>query len=155
MKIGRVTARTSGLATPGLGLALALALVTGTAAADSVAEKGTRCAAIADDATRLACYDADFRTPVAPEKSFGIERRLARETEALPSLHARITSVQSLGDGALRVTLDNGQVWLQLDKKGQARWAVGDELVIDRAAFGSFLAAEAGSKRAVRVRREK
>jgi hypothetical protein len=139
-----------------LALASVLALrATGAGAAEPVAEKGTRCAGIANDATRLACYDADFRTPLAPEKTFGIERRLSRETETLESLHGRITSVQSLGDGALRVTLDNGQVWQQLDKKGQARWAVGDELVIDRAAFGSFMAAEAGSKRAFRVRREK
>ena len=147
--------RTRTIAAAAATMAVLLGSAAASAASGASAEKGTRCAAIADDATRLACYDADFRTPVAPEKSFGIERRLSRETETLPSLRARITSIQAQRDGALRVTLDNGQVWQQLDRKGQAQWAVGDELVIDRAALGSFIAAEGNSKRGVRVRREK
>jgi hypothetical protein len=125
------------------------------AAADrAVAEKGTRCAAIDDDARRLACYDADFRTAVAPEKTFGIERRMQRDSETLDKVTAKITGVTTLRDGALRVTLDNGQVWRQIDRKGEAHWAVGDSLVIERAALGSFLASTVGSSRAYRIRRE-
>jgi hypothetical protein len=122
--------------------------------AAAVAEKGTRCAAIDDDARRLACYDADFRTAVAPEKTFGIERRLTRDTETLDKVTAKITAVTTLRDGALRVTLDNGQVWRQIDRKGEAHWEVGDSLVIERAALGSFLASMAGSSRSYRIRRE-
>jgi hypothetical protein len=121
----------------------------------ATAERAIRCAAVAADDARLACYDDVFREKRAPEAVFGLERKEARPAETLATVRGRITDVQTLRDGALVVTLENGQVWRQLDEKGSARWRVGQELVIERASMGSFLAAQADSRRYFRVRRER
>jgi hypothetical protein len=152
--VRRATPATAVATFVGIFVFLPVSLRTDAAADPTVAEKGTRCAAIDDDARRLACYDADFRTVVAPEKAFGVERRPQREAATLDKVTAKIAGVTTLRDGALRVTLENGQVWRQIDQKGQARWAVGDSLVIERAALGSFLASTVGSNRSYRIRRE-
>jgi hypothetical protein len=123
-------------------------------AAEPQSADAARCALVAADAERLACYDGLFRK-AAPEAAFGMERRDTRAPEDLATIRSRITAVQQSRDGALIVTLENGQVWSQRDAKGRVQWAVGDELVVERAALGSFLAAEVGTNRYVRVRRER
>jgi hypothetical protein len=136
-------------------IAVALALACGAAAADAPkAEDAARCATIAGGSERLACYDGLFRQ-AAPEVVFGLERRNARSSEDLDTIRSRIRAVAQDRDGALVVTLENGQVWQQRDGKGQARWAVGDELVIERGALGSFMGATTGTSRYFRIRRAK
>jgi hypothetical protein len=117
--------------------------------------RALRCAEIAENAARLDCYDAEYRTPRAPGERFGLESRDLRASETTSSVRARIAKVEALRDGALRVTLDNDQVWLQIDDRGWARWRAGDEMVIERGALGSFLASTSVSRRQVRVRRER
>jgi hypothetical protein len=139
-------------------VAVALGVLVATAARgeDPAGDRGAKCAGIAEDGARLACYDAVFRTARPPEERFGLERRATRAaTEALGTLRGKITSLVQLPDGALKVTLDNGQVWRQIDEKGQAPWRVGDELAIERAALGSFLARAGEGRHGYRVRRER
>jgi hypothetical protein len=114
-----------------------------------------RCAGRNDDAARLACYDGLFRaTPKTVEAGFGLERREARLDGALATIASPITAVERMRDGTVRVTLENGQVWRQVDGSRQALWRTGDRLLVERASLGSFLAAVEGSSRYVRVRRE-
>ena len=51
------------------------------------------------------------------------------------------------------VTLDNGQVWKQVDASN-LRLRVGDTVDIERASLGSFMLRKKGSKRSMRVSRE-
>jgi hypothetical protein len=114
-----------------------------------------RCAGRDDDAARLACYDGLFRaTPKTAEAGFGLERRETRLDETLATIASPITQVERMRDGTVRVTLENGQVWRQVDGSRQALWRTGDRLLVERASLGSFLAAVEGSSRYVRVRRE-
>lgn len=160
--------------TRGAGLLLASAVLAGTAhgqsppaggsatgdpprpAATATPQQTARCAGMQEDTARLACYDALFRaTPQAVEAGFGLERRETRAAEALETIASPITNVERLRDGTVRVTLENGQVWRQVDGPRQTLWRTGDRLLVERAALGSFLAAVEGSGRYVRVRRER
>jgi hypothetical protein len=114
-----------------------------------------RCAGLADDAARLACYDGLFRaTPKTAEAGFGLERRDTRAAETLETIASPITQLERLPDGNVRVTLENGQIWRQIDGT-RPTWKTGDRLLVERAALGSFLAAVEGSGRYIRVRRER
>jgi hypothetical protein len=122
----------------------------------ATAQQIARCAGRDDDAARLACYDGLFRaTPTTAEAGFGLERRETRLDEALATIASPITQVERMRDGTVRVTLENGQVWRQVDGSRQALWRAGDRLLVERASLGSFLAAVEGSSRYVRVRRER
>lgn len=126
------------------------------AAASATPQQTARCAGMADDGARLACYDALFRsTPQSAEAGFGLERRELRAAETLETVASPIASLERLRDGSVLVTLENGQVWRQTDGPRQTLWRPGDRLLIERAALGSFLAAVEGSGRSVRVRRER
>ena len=158
------------------------------------ADDPQRCAAMADDQARLACYDALFRprdgaprvsapaVPAAPvsgaatatvavapvaetattaEADFGLTEaaKRAREPEEsrekLPeSISATVAKVARQPAGELVVTLENGQVWTQVQVDSRARIAVGDTVSIRKAALGSHLLVTANSY-ATRVRRVK
>jgi hypothetical protein len=81
------------------------------------------------------------------EQRFGIselqqaraEAAKAEQPEALKELRAKVDKVQHPGNGGLRLTLANGQVWFQVAPSEKIEVAVGDDIVIKPAAFGSFL----------------
>lgn len=138
-----------------------------------------RCAAVPDDLGRLACYDAEFGRPESTatqaaqprlvpqveavaasgaEVDFGLSKWAKRNLDptaakAQPQrITARIRQVERQRDGRFLVTLENEQVWLQVETMSRARVAVGDEVTIREASLGSFLLVTANQV-ATRVRR--
>ncbi len=129
-----------------------------------------------DDAPRLACYDrevakageqsapapaaAEAVAPQTPEEKFGYRGVLAREEQertkvaVLEQLEATVTEIARRGDGAMVMTLDNGQVWAQNRPDAFFRLKVGERVKIEPAALGSFMMI-GPSKRTARVTRVK
>lgn len=97
--------------------------------------------------------------PPTPEELFGHDAvtseemvRQAAGIGRLEELNQRITAMRRNPDGKLVLTLENGQVWVQLDSR-RVRLAAGDEVRIRRAAMGSYLLAGADMTQGMRVRR--
>jgi len=140
------------------------------------------CAELKNDVKRLACYDKLVRKKhhlkeakdeisavrtvpeVAPkvtaakasvaEKEFGIEHKISRTEDAPDSMTATVTSVKKNAYGKLRITLDNGQKWIQSDS-GKLKLKKGEQVVITRASLGSFKLNRVGKKKAIKVKRQK
>jgi hypothetical protein len=136
------------------------------------------CAAEAEDARRLACYDRavgrsasapaaaavvqpDAPPAPSPAEKFGYRGAIAREEldrraaegETLERLEATVAELTQQPRGQLIVTLDNGQVWVQ-KAPDALRLRVGDRVAIKSASFGSFLLVAPNNKttRVVRQR---
>lgn len=148
------------------------------------ADEPRRCAALADDRARLACYDSIFGKPAAvpapagaatgtvaaapaaataanPAADFGLTEAAKRALEPeesrqrLPeSISGTVAKVARQPAGELVLTLENGQVWTQLQVDVRARVAVGDPVTIKKAALGSYLLVTE-DRYATRVRRVK
>lgn len=157
---------------------LAIALAGGGTTADPAG-----CAAITEDARRLACYDGIFETPghadpaqadaavaasaplttavpattASPEDEFGLTAGQLRErssAETLDRIRADVVGLDAAGSGRPVLVLANDQRWRQVEATDRTLFTVGDTVEIRAAAFGSFLASVPGSGRpAVRVRR--
>lgn len=130
------------------------------------------CAAVAEPDERLACYDAAYSRPAAapaPEQAddavpaianneFGLSEAELRERDperaraVLQSIEARVVAQRRRADGAIEITLDNGQTWLQLERTRSLRVRDGDRVTIRRAALGSFLLVTP-ARALIRVRR--
>jgi hypothetical protein len=67
-------------------------------------------------------------------------------------IEATVVGIRHRASGERLVTLDNGQVWLQTEITVRGHLAEGDQVVIRRAAFGSFQLVTPG-RVALRVRR--
>jgi len=162
-------------------LALA-ALAPAGAAADGSLQQARACAAIQDSLQRLVCYDRVFAPsaapaavapapavaaapapPVAdPRESFGADqlKRTEAEREATPeprTLTATVSQVREMRPSVFRVTLDNGQVWQQMDMDSLFNLAAGDTVQIDRGRMGGYRMARIskGGSSWVRVSRVK
>jgi len=100
-------------------------------------------------------------TGAGADAEFGDEmvRRPSRDAEDAPprSLTATIQSLRETRPDVFRITLDNGQVWQQMDKDGLFHVAVGDTVQIDRGAMGGYRMARTSKGRSgwVRVNRVK
>lgn len=174
--------------------AISLAIAAGVPAASAATHP---CAAVADDAQRLACYDAAFERPSPPvavtaskaespsparaatpaqaalptqaalpaqaaptatADDFGLTEHAKRSLDPDPekrkpaSLTAGVTAVTRGRDTRFVLTLDNGQVWRQIETLSQARVSVGDTVTIREASLGSFLLVTS-NRIATRVRR--
>jgi len=97
----------------------------------------------------------------APPDDFGLTEaaKRAREPEEsrekLPeSISGTVAKVARQPGGELVVTLENGQVWTQLQVDPRARVSAGDTVTIRKAALGSHLLVTA-NRYATRVRRVK
>jgi hypothetical protein len=77
----------------------------------------------------------------------------ATGSEQMDSLSATVAKLQKYGYDRVLITLDNGQVWKQVDASS-LRLRVGDAVDIERASLGSFMLRKKGSKRSMRVSRE-
>ncbi|MEZ5561040.1 MAG: hypothetical protein R3E86_21165 [Pseudomonadales bacterium] len=138
----------------------------------------TRCVAVADGSARLACFDAGYRTepsriPPQPELTTAPEPERAEpavtpqkkqhDDEAFPlpaaprdddapRIVARIMSVQADGRGRTYLTLDNDQVWREVEP---ARWqySAGDAVEITRGLLGSTNLKAEGMSKYVKVKR--
>lgn len=121
------------------------------------------CAAERDDARRLACFDAAVSqakaqpaasqpppvaapTLLSKEEKFGLRGDLkqekakqAPELAELKELQASVTKVAAKPYGELVLTLDNGQVWYEIQTNTGVRVKVGDPVVIKAGALNSFI----------------
>jgi hypothetical protein len=152
----------------GVAVAAALVLPSITRAAES-----HRCAAIPEDGPRLACYDGAFGRParpaVAPTASAAPALPMAPQVVApMPAaapvappaqpakpkegpVSAKIVAVGQLSNDRFSVTLDNGQLWTQLERDVGAEVRVGDTITLRPAMLGSWMLETRGGVR-TRVR---
>jgi len=146
------------------------------AAAPATTAEFLACAAEKDGARRLACFDAAVdraraapanptpavvAAPLSQEEKFGLRGELKQEKaqkvpelQELEQLQAQVTKVSTKPHGELVVTLENGQVWTEIQTNSGARVKAGDRVAIKPGALGSFLlvAPNGRSTRVTRVR---
>jgi hypothetical protein len=123
------------------------------------------CAPEKDDTRRLACFDAVVTlamaqpaaslaappppetapTPLSKEERFGLRGDLkeekakqAPELAEIQELKAQVTRVAAKPHGELVLTLDNGQVWYEIQTSSGIRVKTGDTVTIKAGALGSF-----------------
>jgi len=95
-----------------------------------------------------------------PQEDFGLTEaaKEARDPEAAArvpqSINGKVASVARRPTGEFVATLDNGQVWTQIDSYPTVRLSPGDTVTIKKASLGSFLLVTP-SKAIARVRRMK
>lgn len=118
---------------------------------DSITEKVTAAAPAEPGATEVNLSQEDLFGKSSKE----VERAVAKatETERIDSLSATVTRLQEYGYDKVLITLDNGQVWKQIDVSS-LRLRVGDTVDIERAALGSFMLRKQGNNRRMRVSRK-
>jgi len=162
-------------------MALIAALVLGHAwAAAEPAPAGIEsCGQVTDDKQRLACFDRELAlqkerkqttappvvirsTPpqpeLSPEQAMGLTPAKILQIQGGPSstklnkLAVKIQGVSKNGSGREVFTLDNGQVWSQVETDSNFSVQPGDTVVITRGALDSFFMS-AGSHMSTRVRR--
>ena len=140
------------------------------------------CIDVKDSAQRLACYDsangrserpaakpaqtkpvatpAPAAMPPAPksaaaEKAKAPQQAKAKRSDAEPSeaaVSATVTKVTHTRDERFVATLENGQVWAQVEKDSAADVAVGDNVTIRKALMGSHLMQTRGGTTRVKLR---
>lgn len=125
------------------------------------AAAGSGKSAAAPAATTAVAPAAVVPAAAAPADDFGLTEAAKRardperaKEEMSESLTATVATVARRPAGELIVTLDNGQVWTQVDVDQRARVAVGDTVTIKRGALSSYLLVTK-SRYATRVRRAK
>lgn len=129
--------------------------------AQSLPDQVRGCAAEANSAARLACYDqlaaglsgettpapatADIApaaaSPPSPEAQFGIaggRLEQKKETVTPKEIQAVVSGVARRPRGELVITLDNGQVWAQLAPQEYYPLKAGDTVRISKGALGSY-----------------
>ncbi len=99
--------------------------------------------------------------PLSKEEKFGLRGDLkqekakkAPELQELEQLQAQVTKVAAKPYGELVVTLENGQVWNEIQANSGTRVKAGDQVTIKSGALGSFLlvAPNGRSTKVTRVR---
>jgi hypothetical protein len=146
---------------------LLLGLVIGPAhGADSKAAQ--TCTRLADDAARLACYDAALGVVKSPatqkaggdstvnEPAFGDDGRLHPHAKAdLPkNLTAEVQEAAPLPNGLYRLTLSNGQVWRTTEADSSLAFRAKDTVTISRLLLGGYeisLSGHTTSVKAIRI----
>jgi hypothetical protein len=146
------------------GFALALAA---TSPAEASASTGDflACAGEKDDGRRLACFDAAVvragkpgatqtggaapvavPVPLSKEEKFGLrgdlkqeKAKVAPELAEIQELKAQVTKVAVKPHGELVFTLDNGQVWYEIQTNSGIRIKTGDQVTIKAGVLGSYL----------------
>ena len=135
----------------------ATVVLVGATATTAFAAESHRCAAIAEPAERLACYDAEF-PPVTGAASlesrreqelrdFGLNQMQRREklpesqrVQIPDRIEAAVVSVRRIAaSGERSVTLDNGQVWMLTEATSKGFLKAGDKVVVREAAMGTYM----------------
>lgn len=145
-------------------LAFAFLLASASASASAQPPATHPCASVSAPAERLACYDKAFPRLVDDETlqaertaHFGLTRGELRqrggliEPETQERIEATVVRVSGEGSGRL-VTLDNGQVWQQIEASLLGSLDPGDKIRLKRGSFGTFLLVTKG-RVSLRVRR--
>ena len=156
MKVLRMAALSALLATGTMGTVAVHAQV--------LSEAARGCLKVGDDAQRLACFDREIgrlakqpsaaagpapaapavaaAAPVAPEAEFGVRgsqvaKKQDTERPQLDSLTAKVTNVSTRAHGERVVTLDNGQVWVELRAEAYFPVKAGDAITIQSGSLNS------------------
>ena len=125
----------------------------------------TECRQIEDMEERVTCYDKVVdslpTSDAVPDAQslFGRDdaeaKRIVETTlaiEQIDHVEAVVTEVQESATRKLLVTLDNGQVWRQLDNQ-TLRLKSGESVIIRKASLNSFLMGKKSGGRSIRVKR--
>ncbi len=98
-------------------------------------------------------------TEISQEALFGknvveVQKSVQEATGAkeIDRLEAFVSKVKFSASGKAIITLDNGQVWTQIDSS-RLRLSGFDKVVIKRASLGSYMLSKVGSKITMRVKR--
>jgi hypothetical protein len=135
------------------------------------------CANEADDAQRLRCFDSVVaglrKAPANPaatvaaapsqpataaptlEGSFGARGDInPHKHEELRELTGTVTALGAKPHGELILTLDNGQVWAEIQTGSKVKLKTGDTVKIERGAMGSYslIAPNGRSSKVSRIR---
>jgi hypothetical protein len=143
-----------------------------------------RCAEIADDAQRLACYDSTVSRLQQAQSSgqvVAVDREqiqtIRRDSfgfslsslsalvphfgggqhpadEPIQHVELQLRSISALRDGRHRFIMANGQVWTEIEPQSAANLRPGDTVTVRAALAGSFLMTSSRGGAAHRVRRE-
>jgi hypothetical protein len=132
---------------------IALFVLTGVRAASAAELPASiaRCAEVADNLERLTCYDRQnpprqTSAPRAADDGFGanadIKRKQAASDPTMPRepehITAKVVRVSEARPGETQFELANGQVWQQVEHRLDLIADTGDEITINRGAFGSY-----------------
>jgi len=139
---------------------LAAAIRPAAGASDTLADGMRRCATQTDQAQRLACFDALVATlPQVEADRFGLTVDIARQRdpeavrrEEQAVLPGKIAALRQGPRGEYIFTLDNRQVWMQVQVEPNKTFAVGESVHIEHGAMGS-LWLTADKNRMTRVKR--
>jgi len=113
-------------------------------------------------ASAAATAGAAAATAQSAEDKFGYRGNMARadidkqkaiEQQEFEQLTAKVTELETLPNGGMMLTLDNGQIWQQKTADRAIRVKVGDQVTIKRGALSSFLLTSATNKGSMRVAR--
>jgi hypothetical protein len=110
-----------------------------------------------DDARRLICYDSTMAKVVnatADAKAAGGRKSDTRKTPAAMAPPAVVTRIRVLNGGLRVISLDNGQVWAQLQPVDYFPIELGDTASVTAHSLGSFaLSASRAGHRTLPVKR--
>jgi hypothetical protein len=147
-----------------------------TMAADATLEAARRCVQVTDSLQRLVCFDRAFAaaptampaaaaapasTPVVPVvpavvPSLGdesLKKRVRDDAANEPtSLTAKVAGLRETRPNIFRITLDNGQVWQQMDMESRFFLEVGDPVQVERGMMGGYRMAKTGKNRSAWAR---
>ena len=84
---------------------------------------------------------------------FGRDEPPVEKPPELQSIDAQVVEVVKLARGNHRLTLEDGQVWREIEVKPRARYRVGDNVEIARGALGSYNLSNERTGHRIKVRR--
>ena len=84
---------------------------------------------------------------------FGRDEPPVEKPPELQSIDAQVVEVVKLARGNHRLTLEDGQVWREIEVKPRARYRVGDSVEIARGALGSYNLSNERTGHRIKVRR--
>jgi hypothetical protein len=98
---------------------------------------------------------APAAAPALGDESLKRSQKQRKESDGPTSLEAKVTAAREVRQATYRVTLDNGQVWQQMDMSTLFQVGVGDVVRIEKGALGGFRMARVSNGRSgwVRVNR--
>ncbi len=151
---GKRRAAMKKMLTPMLLLLLLVTSYPGLAAEPSL----SMCRQIKDSEERVQCYDkiVDSLT-TAPLSATTAEHREQAvkpdfQVEKLDQIQARVTALKRSVDKKFTITLDNGQIWRQIDNQ-RIPLRNEDKIIIREAALGSYLMEKQSGSGSIRVKR--
>ena len=111
------------------------------------------------DATDAPSLTTESSTVPDAQSLFGTKDAEARQIvestlaiEQIDEINATVSNVRESASEKLIVTLDNGQVWRQLDNK-TLHLKSGDVVIVRKASLSSFLLEKESGSRSIRVKR--